>query len=121
MTKKQRKPLDDTLASEFVYGQNAVEKPQPATTQVEEEITEEPESPPKKTTAAKTAKTAKTKKTSIVSKLKQDSEKEPTVRLTVDLPQSMHRKLSILAASTGKKKAQIVRFLLDEALEEVDT
>ncbi|MEL7244840.1 MAG: CopG family transcriptional regulator [Cyanobacteria bacterium J06633_8] len=117
MTKKQRKPLDDTLASEFVYGQKQEEKSQPATTQVEKEITEEPEPPPKKTTAAKTA---KTKKTSIVSKLKQDSEKEPTVRLTVDLPQSMHRKLSVLAAKTGKKKAEIVRFLLDEALQEVD-
>lgn len=116
MTKKQRKSLDDTLASEFVYGQNAVE-PQPATTQVGEEVAEEPEPPPKKTTAAKTV---KTKKTSIVSKLKQDSEKEPTVRLTVDLPQSMHRKLSMLAAKTSRKKAEIVRFLLDEALEEVD-
>jgi hypothetical protein len=113
---KKRKSLDDTLASEFVYGQNAVE-PQLVTTQVEEEMTEEPEPLPKKTTAAKTA---KTKKTSIVSKLKQDSEKEPTVRLTVDLPQSMHRKLSMLAAKTGKKKAEIVRFLLDEVLEEVD-
>lgn len=117
MTKKQRKSLDDTLASEFVYGQKQEEKPQAATSQVEEEIIEEPEAPPKKATAAKTS---KTKKTSIISKLKQDSEKEPTVRLTVDLPQSMHRKLSMLAASTGKKKAEIVRFLLDEALEEVD-
>ena len=120
MTKKQRKSLDDTLASEFVYGQKQEEKPQPVTTQVEEEITEEPEPPPKKTTTPKKTTPAKTKKTSIVSKLKQDSEKEPTVRLTVDLPQSMHRKLSMLAASTGKKKAEIVRFLLDEVLEEVD-
>ncbi|WP_414623813.1 CopG family transcriptional regulator [Calothrix sp. CCY 0018] len=111
---KKRKSLDDSLASEFVYGQNK-EEAQPVTSEVEEVI-EEPE-PPKKTTAAKTA---KTKKSSIVSKLKQESVKEATVRLTVDLPQSMHRKLSMLAASTGKKKAEIVRFLLDEALEEVD-
>jgi predicted DNA-binding protein len=46
--------------------------------------------------------------------------KEATVRFTVDLPASMHRKLSILAARTGKKKAEIVRVLLDEALENVD-
>jgi hypothetical protein len=45
--------------------------------------------------------------------------KEPTIRLTVDLPESMHRKLSILAAQTGRKKAEIVRLLLDEALKEV--
>jgi predicted DNA-binding protein len=31
----------------------------------------------------------------------------------------MHRKLSLLAAKTGKKKAEIVRVLLDEALREV--
>lgn len=45
--------------------------------------------------------------------------KELTVRFTVDLTESMHRKLSILAARTGKKKADIVRMLLDEALQEV--
>lgn len=117
---KKRKPLDDTLASEFVYGQKQEDKPRPATSQVEEEITEEPEPLPKKTTTPKKTTPTKTKQTSIVSKLKQDSEKEPTVRLTVDLPQSMHRKLSMLAAKTGKKKAEIVRFLLDEALQEVD-
>lgn len=111
---KKRKSLDDALASEFVYGQKQEEKLQ-VTNQASEKITSEP--PPKKTTDASTA---KTKKTSIVSKLKQDGEKEPTVRLTVDLPQSMHRKLSMLAASTGKKKAEIVRFLLDEALQEVN-
>jgi predicted DNA-binding protein len=31
----------------------------------------------------------------------------------------MHRKLSMLAARTGRKKAEIVRILLDEALQEV--
>ncbi|MBD1903478.1 CopG family transcriptional regulator [Trichocoleus sp. DQ-A3] len=46
--------------------------------------------------------------------------KEATIRLTVDLAESMHRKLSILAARTGKKKAEIVRVLLDEALQDVE-
>ena len=114
---KKRKSLDDALASEFVYGQKQEEQSQPVTTEVEQETTPEIESSPKKNISAKST---KTKKTSIVSRLKQDSEKEPTVRLTVDLPQSMHRKLSVLAAKTGKKKAEIVRFLLDEVLEEVD-
>lgn len=61
--KKPRKSLDDSLASEFVYG-----NPEP-TSQNEE---------------------------------------------------TMHRKLSILAARTGKKKAEIVRMLLDEALQELN-
>ncbi len=46
--------------------------------------------------------------------------REPTIRLTVDLAESVHKKLSLLAARTGKKKAEIVRMLLDEALEDVD-
>jgi hypothetical protein len=46
--------------------------------------------------------------------------KETTIRLTVDLAESMHRKLSILAARTGKKKSEIVRALLDAALQDVD-
>jgi predicted DNA-binding protein len=52
--------------------------------------------------------------------LETSSEKEATIRLTVDLPESMHRKLSLLSARSGRKKAEIVRMLLDEALQEVE-
>lgn len=59
-------------------------------------------------------------KVSLVSRLlESSSRKERSVRLTVDIPGSMHRKLSILCAKTGKKKVDIVRMLLDEALQEV--
>ena len=47
-------------------------------------------------------------------------DKEPTIRFTVDMPTSMHRKLSIVAARTGKKKVEIVRLLLEEALQDVN-
>lgn len=47
-------------------------------------------------------------------------EKETIVRMSVDLTTSVHRKLSILAAKTGKKKVEIIRQLLDEALKNVD-
>lgn len=46
--------------------------------------------------------------------------KEATVRFTVDLPESMHRELSILAAKRGVSKADIVRLLLEDALKEVN-
>ena len=46
--------------------------------------------------------------------------KEATVRFTVDLPESMHRDLSILAAKRGVSKADIVRLLLDDALQDVN-
>ncbi|MDJ0619803.1 MAG: CopG family transcriptional regulator [Calothrix sp. MO_192.B10] len=122
MTKK-RKSLDDALAREFVYGQQETQ-PQPTITSVEQ-VEEEPEPeppPPKPSAPTKKRKSAstKTKKPSLMSQLQQDNSKEATVRLTVDLPQSMHRKLSMLAAQTGRKKAEIVRFLLDEALQEVE-
>lgn len=45
--------------------------------------------------------------------------KEATVRFTIDLPESMHRDLSILAAKRGVSKADLVRMLLDDALEDV--
>lgn len=63
----------------------------------------------------------KSQRSSIVSQLLQDApEKEATVRITVDLPESMHRKLSILCARTRKSKAEVVRLLLDEVLDEVN-
>lgn len=46
--------------------------------------------------------------------------KEATVRITVDLAESMHRKLSMLSARTGRKKAEIVRTLLEDLLKDVD-
>jgi KilA-N domain len=48
------------------------------------------------------------------------SSKEPTVRLTIDLAESLHRKLSLLCARSGRSKADIVRMLLEEALQDVD-
>jgi hypothetical protein len=46
--------------------------------------------------------------------------KEATVRFTVDLPESMHRDLSILAAKRGVSKADLVRMLLNDALENIN-
>jgi hypothetical protein len=47
--------------------------------------------------------------------------KERMIRLTADRPKSMYRQLSILAARTGKKKVEIVRELLDAALQDVES
>ncbi|MEG4963822.1 MULTISPECIES: hypothetical protein [unclassified Microcoleus] len=54
------------------------------------------------------------KEASVMSKL-QVPHKEATVRFTVDMAESLqHRKLSMLAAKTGRKKVDIVRMLLKE-------
>ncbi|MCL6750096.1 CopG family transcriptional regulator [Nostoc sp. CCCryo 231-06] len=108
MTAKKRKPLDDALAREFVYGEKKEPDPQnQAQPKLESEITP----------TVKPTLTQKPTISSLMSQLQQVP-KEPTIRLTVDLPESMHRKLSILAAKTGRKKVEIVRFLLDEALKD---
>jgi hypothetical protein len=96
---KKRKPLEDAL-SEFVFGspEPTLSSPPPLP-----ESTPVP-SPPKE---------------SIMSKL-QASDKEATVRFTVDMSESLHRKLSMLAAKTRRKKVDIVRMLLEEGLKDVE-
>ncbi len=107
MMRKRRKPLNDSLAQQFVYGEDE------PSTRNEKDNSElripnselSPEQP-------------QGKELSLMDKL-QVQPKEATKRFTVDLTESMHRKLSILAAKTGRTKADIVRVLLDEALKDV--
>lgn len=110
MTAKKRKPLDDALAREFVYGDESETQP----------ILEQ-EPLPQSTLPVSPTSTPQPAKFNLMSQLQQTNHpKEPTIRLTVDLPESMHRKLSVLAAKTSKKKVEIIRFLLDEALKDVE-
>jgi predicted DNA-binding protein len=46
--------------------------------------------------------------------------KEATVRFSVDMSETLHRKLSMLAAKTGRKKVDIVQMLLEDGLKETD-
>lgn len=140
--KKNRKSLDDVLAQQFIYGekqQDTLKEPVPE--QTPSELTPAQPSPKNsksvavRTSSQATRKISKSlsesvatpeelasvtekqpKQSPLVDKF-QTPPKEATVRFTVDLPQSMHRKLSILAAKTGQKKADIVRVLLDEAFQ----
>ncbi|MGQ4650688.1 hypothetical protein [Lyngbya aestuarii] len=129
--RKNRKSLDDALARQFIYGEQEHQttgkaapeekvadelRPMPALADTVSEV-----NAPNTEDKPKTQRI--TKKTSTTSKLMdkfQTPPKEATVRFTVDLSVSMHQKLSILAAKTGKKKAQIVRVLLDETLKDVE-
>jgi hypothetical protein len=121
MTRK-RKPLDESLATDFVYGTDEplqeVEKIEPVSSSSppESSTLAIAENTPTKTIAPESMPTPKQ---SLMEKL-QIKAKEATTRFTVDLPDSMHRKLSILAAKTGRTKAEIVRMVLDEALKDVD-
>jgi hypothetical protein len=125
-TKKPRKSLDDALANEFVFGGTPSETEQPHADDVAETISAPTTdslsglSLPEASAIIPTITPSPQPKSSIMSQLQQVPPKEATVRLTVDLTESMHRKLSMMAARTGRKKAEIIRFLLDEALQEVE-
>jgi hypothetical protein len=118
---KKRKSLDDSLASEFVFGGDKPQTgaaPTPDIKPETEEVTAEleqtfiapmPEKPVEN----------KSKELSLMEKLQVEA-KEGTKRFTIDLRESVHRKLSILSARTGRSKADIVRMLLDEALEDIN-
>lgn len=78
------------------------------TTKSTDEVT--PSAPTQKTSTADTP-------ASIMKQiLTPSASKEPTTRFTADLPDSLHRRLSMAAAMSGKKKVDIVRELLDASL-----
>lgn len=126
--RKSRKSLDDALAQQFIYGekqQDVVENPAPEQTPTKNF----PEYPSLSNSESVVVPSAgdtrlpaveKTPNKSTLMDKFQSAPKEATVRFTVDLPATMHRKLSILSAKTGKKKAEIVRLLLNEALNAVN-
>jgi hypothetical protein len=126
MTKK-RKPLDDSLASEFVFGGDKPQtgaaptpdiEPADIEPEPEEVFTPELESTPTAPMPENPG-SKPNKESSLMEKLQLEA-KEGTKRFTIDLRESVHRKLSILAAKTGRSKADIVRMLLDEALEDIN-
>ena len=114
---KKRKSLDDSLASEFVFGDDKPETEE-TTAEVEEVKAVEKASTPNAPIKPKSDKKS-SQKSSLMDKLQVEA-KEGTKRFTIDLRESVHRKLSILSARTGRSKADIVRLLLDDALKEVD-
>ncbi len=115
-TQKRRKPLGDSLASEFVYGSPA--PPPPAKEPTPEPLATPPGKPTKKVMAKNTLKATEDDILSRV--LTPTEDRERMIRFTADLPESLHRKLTMLAAKSGKKKVEIVRAILEEVLKDVD-
>lgn len=56
----------------------------------------------------------------LMNQLLQPAASEKSIRFTADLPESLHRKLTMLAARSGKKKVEIVRAILEEVLKDVE-
>jgi type IV secretory pathway VirB10-like protein len=139
MSSKKRKPLGSAM-EEFVFGTKEKEAASPAppfvilpaptptaslTPETALPATPPPEAalptvtPPQPPVSAPEPVSIQSKELSLMSKL-QAPDKEATVRFTVDMSETLHRKLSMLAAKTGRKKVDIVRMLLEEGLKEVE-
>ncbi|MEG4249376.1 hypothetical protein [Microcoleus sp.] len=129
MTAKKRKPLGSAM-EEFVFGtqEAALLPPTPEVVSPAPTASQTPET----VEAALPAQTApefeapaaepipvQSKESSLTHRL-QAPDKEATVRFTVDMSESLHRKLSMLAAKTGRKKVDIVRMLLCEGLKDIE-
>jgi len=135
MSTKKRKPLGSAM-EEFVFGTNEAASPTPqvvlpaatptASLAPETALPAKPPeaalpvaTPPQPEVLAPEPVSIQSKEPSLMSKL-QAPDKEATVRFTVDMSESLHRKLSMLAARTGRKKVDIVRMLLEDGLKEVE-
>lgn len=107
MTPDKRKGMDE-MAKKFISGEMDDSPVTPQThssTNKKQDTNKKSENKPKS-------------KSKVVEELLESSTKEATVRFTVDMPISLHRKLSELALRAGKKKVEIVRAILEEALED---
>jgi len=119
MTRK-RKSLDETLAHQFVYGETTPSVSiieslnNTSVTVINEENSSSLEDHDTQNLQSNNNQTS----SNIMEQLKV-SPKEGTKRFTVDLSESLHRKLSILSAQTGRSKADIVRMLLEDTFKNI--
>ena len=119
MNRKKRKPLDDALAENFVYGEDKVRDEASEIEKRSRSVSPGARSLyPKSEVESVSPPAVKQKESSLMDKL-QAKPKEATKRFTVDLEESLHRDLSILAAETGRTKADIVRILLKDAVQSI--
>jgi hypothetical protein len=125
MSTKKRKPLGNAM-EEFVFGTQETASPTPSevvspaatpTASLTPEAALPIAKPPQPEVCAPEPVRIQSKEPSLISKL-QAPGKEATVRFTVDMSESLHRKLSMLAAKTGRKKVDIVRMLLEDGLKD---
>lgn len=98
MTSK-RKPLDDAFEKRFVFGESATPTPpEPASSELPKTNNESAKPTPWSDIEA--------------------TEREPTIRLNVDIPLSLNDKLAEKARRLRKPKTELVRRLLEWALDE---
>jgi hypothetical protein len=99
MTKKTKKTLDD-VAARFIFG------------------TPEPEDTP--TPSAQTA-SSSSHSSGLLEKLKKEPQQRvKPIRVSLDLDPDMHQRLTELAHRLGRKKSEVLRILITQALESIE-
>jgi hypothetical protein len=99
MTKKTKKTLDD-VAAEFIFG-----KPEPADTATPLSQTSSPQ----------------TGSSGLLEKLKKEPQSRvKPIRVSLDLDPEMHQRLTDLAHRLGRKKSEVLRILITQALENIE-
>lgn len=123
MTKRQNpKPKRQSLdvaAKDFIFGDKVQPVEQKPAEFKASELQTTNESPAEVVVTEEPTKTPPQKKTSLLAQLQQ-APVEGTKRFCVDLPLSMHQRLTDLAFRTGRAKTEIVRLLLEQALDELE-
>lgn len=104
MTGGKRKPLDDALEKRFVFGEATPDSPKA-------DIDGLPDN-------SKDAKNAKTPAKADPWADLEPPEREATIRLNVDIPISLNDRLAEKARKLRKPKTELVRRLLEWALDE---
>lgn len=95
---KPRKKLDET-AAKFIFGEKAQPEPEPT----------EPPAPELKP------------KSELLEKLtKQPEERVKPIRVSLDLDPETHKRLTALAKRLGRRKSEVLRILVDQALNEIE-
>lgn len=104
MTGGKRKPLDDAFEKRFVFGENMSDLPKPDV-ENPSSISREP------------SKTKSSEKADPWADL-ETPEREATIRLNVDIPIALNDRLAEKARKLRKPKTELVRRLLEWALDE---
>jgi hypothetical protein len=99
MTKKPKKTLDD-VAAQFIFGN------------LDNEDTSTPSAQPKLPRADSSG---------LLEKLKKEPQQRvKPIRVSLDLDPEMHQRLTELANRLGRKKSEVLRILITQALAEIE-
>lgn len=121
MSPQKRRSLSDDAAA-FVFGSDTPPTSEPLLAEAPDPPASPAPSNPKQPAKAQSrSPKAKTRSSRAIDELMQSAEQERQVRITIDLAASQHRSLTRVCADLGKSKAEIIRALVDDFLNEVNS